>query len=41
MRKMKALIMKMEPVTLICKGRLNLKCMKLIVNYFFLGDFYF
>lgn len=41
MRKMKEL--KVETVTLIGEGRKNLtccvfKCMKLIINYFFLGD---
>jgi hypothetical protein len=45
-RKMKVLNVKLETVTLIGKGRQNLtclctKCMKLIVKYFFLADFYF
>jgi len=45
-RKMKALTVKMETVTLIGKGRQNLyalciKCIKLIVKYFFLADISF
>ena len=46
MRKMKAMTVKMETVTLIDKGRQNLtclvyKCMKLIIQYFFLADILF
>jgi hypothetical protein len=45
-RKMKALTMKLDTVTLIGKGRWNLtcclyKCMKLIVKYFFLNALFF
>ena len=46
MRKMKALTVKMEPVTLFGKGRQNMtcydiKCMELLVKYFFLADILF
>jgi hypothetical protein len=43
-RKIKALTMIMETVTLIDKGRYNvtcIKCVKLIVKYFFIGRFIF
>jgi hypothetical protein len=38
-RKMKVLTVKMETATLIWHA-LCIKCMKLIVKYFFLADFY-